>query len=142
MTRGPAKPMSAPGSASMMSPRDAKLAVTPPVVGWVRQEMYSPPPLWNRWTAAAVLAICIREKIPSCIRAPPLAEKIIRGSFFRAAYSAAQVTFSPTAVPMLPIKKRLSSTAKTALRPSILPRAATAASFRPVDCSSSDSFSG
>ena len=43
MTRGPAKPMRAPGSASMMSPKEAKLAVTPPVVGWVRQEIYSPP---------------------------------------------------------------------------------------------------
>ena len=136
----PGKTDEGPGSESMMSPRDAKLAVTPPVVGWVKQEMYSPPPLWNRRMAAAVFAICIREKIPSCIRAPPLAEKIIRGSFFRAAYSAARVTFSPTAVPMLPMRKRLSSTAKTARQPSILPRAATAASFRPVDCSSSDSF--
>ena len=35
MTRGPAKPMRAPGSARVMSPREAKLAVTPPVVGWV-----------------------------------------------------------------------------------------------------------
>ena len=39
ITRGPAKPISAPGSASMMSPRLAKLAVTPPVVGWVSTEM-------------------------------------------------------------------------------------------------------
>ena len=30
-------------SASIMSPNEAKLAVTPPVVGWVRQEIYSPP---------------------------------------------------------------------------------------------------
>ena len=43
MTRGPAKPMRAPGSARVMSPREAKEAVTPPVVGWVRKEMYSPP---------------------------------------------------------------------------------------------------
>ncbi len=33
MTRGPAKPMSAPGSAMFRSPRRAKLAATPPVVG-------------------------------------------------------------------------------------------------------------
>ena len=32
-----------PSSARVMSPREAKLAVTPPVVGWVRKEMYSPP---------------------------------------------------------------------------------------------------
>ena len=45
LTLGPAKPMRAPGSASMMSPSEAKLAVTPPVVGWVKQEIYSPPRL-------------------------------------------------------------------------------------------------
>ena len=35
ITRRPAKPMSAPGSAAMISPSIAKLAVTPPVVGSV-----------------------------------------------------------------------------------------------------------
>ena len=35
ITRGPAKPMSARGSARMTSPSMAKLAVTPPVVGSV-----------------------------------------------------------------------------------------------------------
>ena len=59
----------------MMSPRLAKLAVTPPVVGWVSTLMYNPPFAENRWMAALVLAICIRLKMPSCIRAPPLAEK-------------------------------------------------------------------
>ena len=39
MTRGPAKPMSARGSARMTSPSIAKLAVTPPVVGSVSTEM-------------------------------------------------------------------------------------------------------
>ena len=39
ITRGPAKPMRAPGSARMMSPSEAKLAVTPPVVGSVRMEI-------------------------------------------------------------------------------------------------------
>ena len=39
MTRGPAKPMSALGSAMLRSPSIAKLAVTPPVVGSVRMEM-------------------------------------------------------------------------------------------------------
>ena len=38
MTRGPAKPMSAFGSARMQSPSIAKLAVTPPVVGSVSTE--------------------------------------------------------------------------------------------------------
>ena len=39
ITRLPAKPMSTFGSASMMSPRLAKEAVTPPVVGSVMTEM-------------------------------------------------------------------------------------------------------
>jgi hypothetical protein len=39
MTRGPAKPIRARGSARMTSPSIAKLAVTPPVVGSVRIEM-------------------------------------------------------------------------------------------------------
>jgi len=39
MTRGPAKPISALGSARMTSPSQAKLAATPPVVGWSITEM-------------------------------------------------------------------------------------------------------
>ena len=39
MTRGPANPISALGSAMFRSPSIAKLAVTPPVVGSVRIEM-------------------------------------------------------------------------------------------------------
>ena len=39
MTRGPANPISAFGSAMLRSPSIAKLAVTPPVVGSVRIEM-------------------------------------------------------------------------------------------------------
>ena len=132
MTRGPAKPMSAPGSASMMSPRLAKLAVTPPVVGWVSTLMYSPPLAEKRSMAALVLAICMRLKMPSCIRAPPLAEKMTSGSFLAAAYSMARVTRSPTAVLMLPMKKRLSSTAATTATPPMRPTAVTAASLRPV----------
>ena len=39
ITRGPAKPIRAPGSAMFRSPSMAKEAVTPPVVGSVRTEM-------------------------------------------------------------------------------------------------------
>ena len=71
MTRGPAKPISAPGSARMMSPSIAKLAETPPVVGSVKKVMYRlPASLW-RLTAPLVFAICISERMPSCILAPP-----------------------------------------------------------------------
>ena len=79
--------------------------------------------------------------MPSCIRAPPLAEKMMRGRPARSAYSMARVTFSPSAAPMLPMKKRLSSTAKTAMRPSILPRAVTTPSVRPVAFRAAWSFS-
>ena len=44
----------------------------------------------------------------------------------------ARVIFSPTVVLMLPIKKRLSSTAATTDTPPMRPTAATAASLRPV----------
>ena len=43
MVRGPAKPISALGSAKTTSPSEAKLAATPPIVGLVSTEMNSPP---------------------------------------------------------------------------------------------------
>ena len=70
--------------------------------------------------------------MPSCIRAPPLAAKRIRGRRFFAAYSMARVIFSPTAELMEPMKNRLSSTPTTHLRPPMVPVAVTAASRRPV----------
>ena len=115
-----------------MSPNEAKLAVTPPVVGSVRTEMYSSPFSANRARAALVFAICMRDKIPSCIRAPPLAAKRIRGSLFFPAYSMASVSFSPTAALMLPMRKRLSSTPTTQRLPPTVPVAVTTASFMPV----------
>ena len=132
MTRGPAKPIRAPGSARMISPREAKLAVTPPVVGSVKTEIYKSPFSEKRASAALVLAICIRERMPSCIRAPPLAANRIRGRRFLVAYSMARVIFSPTAALMEPMKKRLSSTPTTHLRPPMVPVAVTTASVRPV----------
>jgi len=36
---GPAKPIRAPGSAALISPSMARLADTPPVVGWVMIEI-------------------------------------------------------------------------------------------------------
>lgn len=79
--------------------------------------------------------------MPSCIRAPPLAENMTRGRCLSTAYSMAQVIFSPTAVLMLPIKKRLSSTATTVCTPPIFPVAVTAASFSPVLTVAAASFS-
>ena len=79
--------------------------------------------------------------MPSCIRAPPLAEKMISGSLLRRAYSMARVIFSPTAVLMLPMRKRLSSTQTTQRRSWMLPTAVISASRRPVRSCTCRSFS-
>jgi len=102
MTRGPAKPMSALGSASTTSPSQAKLAATPPVVGCSITEMNGLRTERNRWMAAEVLAICMSEKMPSCIRAPPLELKTSAGSRRSAARSKSRATFSPTTDPIEP----------------------------------------
>ena len=80
--------------------------------------------------------------MPSCMRAPPLAEKMTSGRRLAAAYSTARVIFSPTAVLMLPMKNRLSSTAATQATPPMRPVAVTAASRRPVLFWAAVSFSG
>src|SRR6476661_1955827 len=68
MTRGPANPISAFGSAMFRSPSIAKLAVTPPVVGSVSTEMYGRRALSSRASADETLAICISDRAPSIIR--------------------------------------------------------------------------
>jgi hypothetical protein len=113
MTRGPANPISARGSARMTSPSIAKLAVTPPVVGSVRIEMYGSPAAESRSSAADVFAICISDRIPSCIRAPPDADTIRTGRCLSMASSIARVSFSPTTEPMLPPRNPNSKTAST-----------------------------
>ena len=71
MTRGPANPMSAPGSAMLTSPSIANEAVTPPVVGWVRMDTKGSPRSASTARLALVLAICMSESAPSIMRAPP-----------------------------------------------------------------------
>lgn len=115
-----------------MSPRLAKLALTPPVVGLVRYDINNPPASLNFSIAAVVFAICISEKRPSCILAPPLAANIISGSFLFIAYSVSLVIFSPTAIPMLPIRNLLSITATAVLTPPIRHVPVTTASCWPV----------
>ena len=110
ITRRPAKPMSAPGSATMTSPSMANDAVTPPVVGSVRTEKYGSPARPWASSAAAVLAICMSEARPSCMRAPPLAQKMITGSPWAVARSTQRAIFSPTTLPIEPIMKLLSIT--------------------------------
>ena len=54
--------------------------------------------------------LCIKDNMPSCMRAPPEAEKMMSGSLFSIEYSIKRVTFSPTALPIDPIMKVLSKT--------------------------------
>src|SRR5439155_1504831 len=90
------------------------LAVTPPVVGSVRTEMYGSRCVARRSSADEVLAICIRDRMPSCMRAPPDAETITTGRCLSMASSIARVSFSPTTEPMLPPRKPNSKAARTA----------------------------
>ena len=78
----------------------AKLAVTPPMVGSVRNEMNSWPEACRRPIASEVFTICMREMMPSCILAPPEQEKMISGSFSSSARSASRAIFSPMLWPM------------------------------------------
>ena len=113
ITRGPANPMSAFGSARMMSPSEANEAITPPVVGLVRTAMYRPRAWLSRPIAALVLAICMSATTPSCMRAPPEAQMRTSGRRSSTASSTQRVTFSPTTDPMLAMRKPESITQRT-----------------------------
>ncbi len=134
MTRGPANPMSAPGSAIFRSPSIARLAVTPPVVGSVSTLMYGMRSSSRRMSAAEILAICIRLMAPSCMRAPPEAETIISGAFWAMERSMARVIFSPITHPMLPPMNFGSMAQICTLRPSSVPAAEIKASANEVAC--------
>ena len=113
MTRGPANPMSAFGSAMFRSPSIAKLAVTPPVVGSVSTEMYGSRAASRRASAPEIFAICISESAPSIIRAPPEQQTMTTGQRWSMARSMARVIFSPTTTPMLPPMKPYSIAASS-----------------------------
>src|SRR5712691_8040383 len=132
MTRGPAKPMSARGSARITSPSMAKLAVTPPVVGSVSTETKGNPCSPSRCKAADVFAICISERMPSCMRAPPEADTMMTGRCLAMASSIARVSFSPTAEPMLPPRYAKSKAASTTGQPPSRPTPVMTASALPV----------
>ena len=124
----------------MTSASAAKLAVTPPMVGSVSSEKYGSRLAFSWASAAAVFAICIKEKIPSCIRAPPEAVTIKSGTRRLVAASIAFVIISPVAVPMLPPMKAKSRQANTSGSPpmaaspqmtaSLLPQRARPSSIR------------
>ncbi|OPZ08051.1 MAG: hypothetical protein BWZ10_02724 [candidate division BRC1 bacterium ADurb.BinA364] len=113
------------------SPSEANDAIVPPVVGFVKTVMNGMRALPSRAAAALVLAICISERMPSCMRAPPPQAMTITGFFSASPRSMARVTFSPTTEPMLPPAKVMSITAALTLKPWISPTPVTHASFRP-----------
>ena len=81
ITRGPAKPISAPrlGDDHVGQHRE-RLAVTPPVVGSVSTRCRAAAPRPAARAPPVVLAICIRASMPSCMRAPPDAVNTMHGS--------------------------------------------------------------
>ena len=133
MTRGPANPMSAFGSAMLRSPSIAKLAVTPPVVGSVSTERNGMPARSRRASAAETLAICISDSAPSIMRAPPEHETTMTGVCDASPRSIARVIFSPTTTPMLPPMKPYSIAATVTGMPSSVPLPTMIASRMPVD---------
>ena len=124
--------MSAFGSARLRSPSIAYDAVTPPVVGSQSTEMNGRPASASRASAAEIFAICISERIPSCIRAPPEVETMISGSFFSIARSMAIVIFSPTTEPIEPPMNAYSIAQITTGMPSSFPSAQRTASPWPT----------
>ena len=72
----------APGSEIFMSPNIAKDAVVPPNVGSVHNEIKGIFASERRFKKLLIFAICINEKAPSIILAPPDLEIINRGALF------------------------------------------------------------
>ena len=132
ITRGPTNPICAFGSAIRMSPSDAKLAVTPPNVGSVKMEIKASSCRSCTEAAAATLAICIRENMPSCTRAPPLAATLTSGILRCVASSNACAIFSPTTEPIVPPKNAKSKTTSTACWPPMRQKPEVTASRTPV----------
>src|SRR5690606_20751207 len=86
MTRGPAKPISARGSAMTTSPRKQKLADTPPIVGSVSTDRYGSRFSASRAGIAVVLAICLSDSTRSCFRGT--SEEVIKSNGTRCSIAA------------------------------------------------------
>ena len=111
----------------------AKLAVTPPVVGSVRIEMYGSRARSSRASAAEIFAICISDSAPSIMRSPPEHDTISIGARRASAISMPRTIFSPTTTPIEPPMKLYSIEATTASTPLIRPTPTITASLCPVD---------
>ena len=114
------------------SPSIARLAETPPVVGWVRTEMNGRPRSDSLASAAEVFAIWNSENSDSCMRAPPEDEKQMYGLPCWIAASAPRTNFSPTTEPIEPPMKAKSKALATSGRPCRRPRITISASRSPV----------
>ncbi len=104
--------------------------------------MNGTPAALRRSSAATDLASCMSASVPSCIRAPPLADTTTRGMRSRRAASAARATFSPTTAPIDPPMNPKSMTQIATGRSLILPVPHTAASRMPVASWAAASRSG
>ena len=92
---------------------------------------------FNFCKAAEVFAICIKEIIDSCMRAPPDVEKHTKGLFVLIASSTPLTNFSPTTPPIEP-PINLNSKAATIIGiDSKEPEAMTIASFSPLAATAS-----
>src|SRR5579884_44170 len=140
-TRGPVNAISAPGSATVTSPSDANDASTPAVVGCVITVIIGSLASCRSSTAQTVFGICISERIPSCIRAPPELVTVTSGTPRSVAESHARENFSPTALPIEPPMNAKSITASSIGCPSSDACPTTIASPSPVFSSASASRS-
>ena len=70
--------------------------------------------------AAEVLAICMRESTPSCIRAPPDVQTSTSGIFLSCERRASRAIFSPTTEPIEPPMKAKFMTPRWSGSPSSL----------------------
>jgi len=83
----------------------------------------------KRAMAAEVFAICISEKMPSCMRAPPEALNTTAAQRRSVARSKMRVTFSPTTEPIEPPMNSKTKAPTDTGCPSIRPIPPTKASF-------------
>ena len=95
-------------------------------------EMYGRCAAAWRSMAHEVFAICMSETKPSCMRAPPEAVKMITGRCSAVARSNRRVTFSPTTLPMDPMKKVDSMMPMAHFKPAMEPWPVRTPSSRPV----------
>jgi len=79
-------------------------------------------------SAELVFAICSNEYSPSCMRAPPLAEKQTSGRWCWMQYATARTNRSPTTEPIEPEMNRNSKAAATIGIPFSVPAMTTSAS--------------